>query len=327
MEVADPRVVTTHVLTAGTAAKAADTHLHNWDRLRVLASLDILGSHLTGTHLLGGVGLPVFLMLSIALAVQRPVAGDPDGFIRKRLTRVVVPWVFWSVVIADELTVRAAASGEPLFGWARANMLLYGPEIHLWFLPFSAAASIAAFGLQRAVPASLPRTAAYLAFVIGALALGLCPIFERGWPIEQWGFSLPAVCIGFGVGRLLSSDSDHRTVRLELALWAAAFAVIGSLLARSSLEVAPYAERHVGAILLLAGALWLPNLPDPLTRRLVPSLLGVYILHLFVFREVVEPLRHAFDVELGGQLRVGLDFVLTVAVVSLLRQTPLRRVL
>ena len=49
----------------------AALYQYNWDRLRVLASLDIVGSHLAGQHLFWGVGTPLFLILTVAFGVHR----------------------------------------------------------------------------------------------------------------------------------------------------------------------------------------------------------------------------------------------------------------
>src|SRR5262249_45425125 len=146
----------------------------------------------------------------------RPTAADGGAWLRRRAVRLLVPWLFWSLAIAGVFALRATQRGEPAWGWTKATMLLYGPEIHLWFLPFLlvATAGVRAAGvLLSQHPA---RNVATGAFALGAVALALCPLTAIGWPFEQGGFSVPALCLGFGRGRLLSIDGDPRRSRLRV---------------------------------------------------------------------------------------------------------------
>jgi surface polysaccharide O-acyltransferase-like enzyme len=307
-------------------SRSLEAHQHNWDRLRVVGCLDIIGSHLTGTHLFAGVGLPVFFIISIALSVRRPSAGDGAAFMRKRLLRVLIPWIFWSAVIGLVFAARAAARGELPLHWVQPRMVFYGPEIHLWFLPFNVASAAAVYGVHQLTADRPARRVAWSAWALSLAALALCPSLELGWPFEQWGFSVPAIGLGFAVGRLLSADRAHAATRLEITVLAAAFALAAALLYRRLPGTAPYVIRHAGGMLLVAAALWLPNPADRVTQRIAPLTFGVYILHLLVYREIADPLSRATGLTLGGQ-RIALDFALSLAVVALLRATPLRRVL
>jgi surface polysaccharide O-acyltransferase-like enzyme len=80
-------------------------------------------------------------------------------------------------------------------------------------------------------------------------------------------------------------------------------------------------------MLLVAACTWLPNTPDPVTKRLAPLMLGIYTLHLFIYRGVVGPLLHQLAVEHSAPLRVVATFIITAAVVACLKRGPLWRVL
>ena len=82
------------------AQTATRLRFENWDRLRVVAALDTVALHLTDRHALLGVGLPLFLMLSVALGVSRPAPPSTERFVRRRIDRVIVPWIFWALAIA-----------------------------------------------------------------------------------------------------------------------------------------------------------------------------------------------------------------------------------
>ena len=305
------------------SSRARALRLHNWDRLRAAGCLDIVASHLTGHHLFGGVGLPIFFMLSIALSVARSSAVDARDFARKRVTRVVIPWLFWSLVTAAEFTLRARLRGLSGFSWFQPRMLLYGPEVHFWFLPFSACASLGVHRLLRMGDLVSSLRAATAA----CLLLALCPRVEWGWPFEQWGFSLPAIALGLMLGIALRDEPVRPFTRVELVLGALGFLTAALSIAQHVPGSLRYCERHAGALVLVLLALWLPQRPDPITRWLTPHLLGVYILHLLVYRTLVEPALRSIDAGWLSPLRVYAAFVVTLSIVWLLRRTPLLRVL
>jgi len=311
-------------------------HFHNWDRLRVIGSLDIIGSHLTGSHTFAGVGLPIFLMISVALSVRTADARHFGNFVAKRVRHIVVPWLFWSVVIAMEFWLPTSQlahsqgwgnSWSPPVQW-KPQMLLYGPEIHLWFLPFVAIAGITGASLQRTfrLYCQVPWAEAAITWSAGALAvltLALAPWLLHGWPFEQWAFSLPAVCLGFAMGRLLERmHQGPATLRVTIP-----FALSAMLIYATLAPTAIYVQRHLGALLVLAGASQLPNWKDPVTPRMTPLMLGIYMLHMPVYRWCVEPVLRHHHQHLSANVIVLTTFAVTASGIALLRHTALRTVL
>jgi len=309
-------------------------HFHNWDRLRVIGSLDIIGSHLTGSHTFAGVGLPIFLMISVALSVRAAETQHFGSFVAKRMRHVALPWLFWSIVIAAEFWLttsqlahsqNAALSPRPQLLW-KPQMLLYGPEIHLWFLPFVAVAGIASAALQRSVHSQLPSaesTITWTAIALAVLTLALAPWLLHGWPFEQWAFSLPAVCLGFAIGRLLpNTTQSHATLRVTLP-----FAVGAALIYAALDPTAVYVKRHLGALLVLTCASQLPNWPDAITPRMTPLMLGIYMLHMPVYRWLVEPILRHGPQPLSPSVIVLTTFATTATVIALLRRTRFKAVL
>ena len=71
-----------------------------------------------------GVGLPIFLVLAVALATSKPRARPLGDFARLRSRALLVPWVGWSLAVVGVEVVRAALDGDPMFGWAEPAMLL-----------------------------------------------------------------------------------------------------------------------------------------------------------------------------------------------------------
>ena len=307
------------------ATTAARIRFENWDRLRVIAALDTVALHLTDHHALLGVGLPLFLILSIALGVTRPSAPSTRIFLGKRFDRVIVPWLFWSLIIALHRGFVAVSRGEAFWSWFEWEMLLYGPRIHLWFLPAVIAAGLVAH-LAHRMTESLPTLrVASVGLVLGVLLLPLPPGWVLGWPFEQWLFMVPAIPLGFALGRFVAAEPRREDLRRLLLLAFVWVAVVGFVIALTVPNTKAYAFRFVGAFGLLAAATWLPNRADRLTAHLVPLMLGTYVLHPWIYAAFLKaPLAES---GVGGErpVVIAAGFLAAMAVTALLRRVPLVR--
>ncbi len=70
-------------------------HVHHWNRLRLLALVDVTAFHLTGSHGFFGVGLPLFLLLSLGLIAPNPDPSPRAVVYERRVRRTLSPGVFW----------------------------------------------------------------------------------------------------------------------------------------------------------------------------------------------------------------------------------------
>ena len=137
-------------------------------------------------------------------------------------------------------------------------MVLAGPSIHLWFLPFAALLLAVQARLR---PAGLPVLAGLGAIALWAAALPGLPV-----PLAQWVSVLPAAWLG-----LVMQGSDRPA--LVAALGGAGFLAL-------SLSPWPGPVFQTGlAALLVAAALHWPRVTTPLTCRLGAVSFGVYLLH------------------------------------------------
>jgi surface polysaccharide O-acyltransferase-like enzyme len=317
----------TLAFTATPAARAARfDHVHAWDLLRVCAMLDVAGLHLRGEHLFAGMGLPLFHMLSVALSVNAPHAPDTRAFVRARARRFLLPWLFWSVLFGCVQTISAWQAGRGAWDWVEPRMLLYGPVIALWFLPFTAFAGIAAHAAQRALQGSRwERGMLLLLFCAGLIAAPLVPRLALGWPFEQWLFSVPSLLLGFVIGRSCGELRVRERIGACLTLGCVVFAAATLALWPLAPEGARLALRYLLAFTLLSAALWLPEREYALAARLRPLLLGVYILHPMLYEHLVDAVLWRAGVGRIGWLRVCAGVGVSAGCVWLLRRTPLRR--
>ncbi|HJL20429.1 MAG TPA: acyltransferase [Sandaracinaceae bacterium LLY-WYZ-13_1] len=308
------------------AAAPSRLHLTSWDRLRVIAALDTVALHLGGQHAIFGFGLPLFLILSIALGVSKTEARPTGRFLSRRVERILVPWAFWSVVIVGLRCLYEVREGDPAFGWAEPTMLLYGPRIHLWFLPFILGAGLAAHLFHRVVRRS--RLAVLAAVLASGALLLVPPLLSLPWPFQQWVFSLPAIPLGFALGRALAFERSLARLRLLLGAGLVTFLGLGLIAWAMDPRAGLYAFRFAGGLGLLVVATFLPNRADRWTAHFTPLMLGVYILHPVVYLWLVKPLMCAVELNHVLWLRVVLAFPATMLSVWALRKVPFfRRVL
>jgi surface polysaccharide O-acyltransferase-like enzyme len=76
--------------------------------------------------------VPLFIMLSGALLLQPAKLGEPLGvFFKKRLNRIALPFLFWSVAY---FAWRAFVHGETLSANSILQGMLTGPYVHFWFI-------------------------------------------------------------------------------------------------------------------------------------------------------------------------------------------------
>jgi hypothetical protein len=296
-----------------------------WDWLRVLALLDVASHHTRGAHLIAGAGLPLFHMLSLALSS----AARPQStlqFARKRAARLLVPWLFWSGTLGALRALTEHARGQPSWAWLEPRMLLYGPNIALWFLPFTAAAGLAAQLARGLLERSGERQQRALLLVLFVAGLALLPSpvhMELGWPFDQWLFSVPSALFGFVIGR--AQGSAGRDALLGAAT--AALSAYCLCLWRVDPAAARHALRFALAFGLLSAAPWLPLPGTRLSAGLRPLLFGVYILHPTLDLQLFDPLLWRLGCGGVGWLRLVFGVCACTGCVWLLRRTPLRRCL
>jgi len=304
-----------------------------WDLLRLIAAIDIVGHHVGRGHALFGLGLPVFLLLGTLLSVSKPERAGFSKFARARTHRIILPWMFWSLMIGLGLALETAY-GQPRrpfeFDWL---MLLYGPEIHLWFLPFIAVAGCAVYALWWWLPDRRFLRAA-LAFAAGGCmvaALEYSPDVE--WPFQQWIFGAAAIPLGYALGRVQALVMDPSARRRE---WWALFwlALVLPVAVFTYMERTPGLDsislRYGGGVLLvIVAARWAEVRWWPKREALQPGqyMMGVYILHPSVYRWVVSPVIGPLGLSGEVWLRVALTFLVSLAIVRALRLTRLKSVL
>lgn len=305
------------------SATAKAVRLANVERLRVFAMLEIVRYHDHGDRLalVGGLGLPTFLLLTNLFNCTLTKKRGPGKFIQDKRERLVVPWIFWSLFYAAWLVWGALRHGQAISDVLSWDMVLAGTSSHLWFVPFAFASAGLVAGAQHFTRELPDRATGYVALAVGAavlLFLGHLPERDYAAPIPQWLLSTPSAFLGFAMGRLVIADGPQFRVRTAIPIAIGALAIA---LYTATLHPSFLLQRYSTSILLVIATLLIPGKAEKVSTFLSPLLFGIYLAHHFVADHL---LSHVPGV-VGTPWLFLVDFIVTIFLVRALKETPLKR--
>jgi surface polysaccharide O-acyltransferase-like enzyme len=297
----------------------------NIDRLRILAAFGVVWFHTEGApyRLIGYAGLPIFLLAFFSLIVRNARAGDTACFLKRRCNRLILPWLFWSVVYGLCKFAKAICTMDmdALRGVYSVENLLAGTHIHLWYLPYAFLLGFLIHEVNRRT-SRVNNTVVVLAataigmFLLAARPSGIFASYVRP-PLPQWSFGLAAVSLGFAIGRCLVIGShDARKLLLLAVALPTLLACIILIWAGSASPAVPYG---LAMALVCIAYVW-PVRSDVFVAAVAPLTFGIYLIHPLISFG----LRHIL-----AKQHCVIFIVLTACISGLvtfgLRKTPLRR--
>ena len=171
--------------------------------------------------------LPMFTVLTIYFGAGRPLG--------PRARRLLLPWLAWSLVYGALKIANGLWSGQGLGREFEPWMLLTGPALHLWFLPYVFVALVIL---------ALARGPLGIVCLVGSAvaASWLCNTAPLEQPLAQWASVWPAAVLGGLMARsrapgelaaaaavfyaiLLVCEVDRHALILSLGAAAAAIAL------------------------------------------------------------------------------------------------------
>jgi peptidoglycan/LPS O-acetylase OafA/YrhL len=243
------------------SASLATPRIANLDRLRIVAAILIVCFHTNVPYRqIGYIGLPIFLLIHFSLIASRAYILDARQFAARRWERLMVPWVFWSVVYA----ACKLGSGLPVLS---VQGLLMGGHVHLWYLPYAFVCGLLVYLIAVRTLSLGPGV------IIPALILGLLLLPARGStlpaPFGQWRYALAAIPLGYAISRArMIRDMDAQ--RLALLMIALCVMTVCTMTHCLSYEIAT-------GLVCLAYAC--PGHPDGLGTFAAPLTFGIYLIH------------------------------------------------
>ncbi len=240
------------------------------DLLRGVGALGVVWFHSSAPG--GEYGLAGLTVLFLLFLLYAPDRDQPFGpVLVSRIDRLLRPWIVWSLVLSLAKILQALVGHHPLTEEFALWMLLTGPGLYLWFLPFAFACVAMLLLVERKV--DLGTSTAFI--IIMALVVVCLPISTwarmgaGGPPMPEWSAAIAPVMIG--VGLRSSGESGWRQAGL-----------LAATLASSLLNLMLNGQTPVGVPLGLVAtiaALHL-RLPDTPTLRWIGWVaMPVYLAH------------------------------------------------
>lgn len=233
------------------------------DYLRFIGSIGIIWFHLDlpGSEI-GLAALPMFVALFVCFGRGRDIAS-----LNRRL---LFPWLIWSAVFGTAKLAQTGLSGGALSEEFEWWMLLAGPAIHLWFLPFSYIFILIVNQMRR-------QTRGLVVVVLVPCSIWLADIALPA-PFAQWVTVIPAACMG-----LVLSHLGPRSTRAHFFGWCSV--AIALLMVVAGAEAV--ALQYVIGISVTLLALALKTRSGGVGRFLAETSFGIYLLHPLVFAVVL----------------------------------------
>lgn len=236
----------------------------SYDYARLVAAFGIVIFHAGAPGAaIGYAALPFFLMLIISLGwVSAAQTGFPE-YIINRIKRLLNPWLVWSTVYGLLKLAEVALSEAVLADEFAPYMLLTGPAIHLWFLPFALVVCLILWPIARGT--ALPVCIA--AFVIALVLQAFNQNQDLPIPLAQWVYVAPAVCLGFCL-----ATTPHNIIIISI--------FVGISFVFGWTEGLP--QITLAALsLIVCKLITIPQ--TSLSKALAEASMGVYLIHPLVF--------------------------------------------
>jgi len=264
----------------------------------------------------------MFIIIFCALCSRKMCPETVTTLAVSKARRLLVPWLFWSIIFFGVDLLKMEIQNREFSKTFKGYMLITGPSTHLWFLPYAFVAALILNLLQRRVNHIRSSIDILFSGICGIILISGCSVLLQSTqiptPFRQWVFGLPAVMLGFCIGRVYAKIS-RRTQWIFYCLIACNVVIICLLLTYlgyGRLSV-PYG---IATALVCAGFIW-EGKTDPISQKCALLTYGIYLMHPLIGYV----LRYGVVYEANPWLIMVAVFLLSCVVTWVFKQTPLKR--
>ncbi len=273
--------------------------------LRVLGAFGIVLFHANGpASAIGYAALPLFILMSLQLQSGR-------GDLERRFWRFLTPFIAWSLIYTGLYTAQAVATQQSVTAWIAPSMILTGPSLHLWFLPFMAVCSTLFIMFHDPLSRLSPTRISTVFALIGLPCLYALNTDTLPGGVAQWVFGLPAVLLAPLLCRHMI-----QTAALHLVGWYTALL----LLAVAGLSDGALQLGIALVVLFVANSVHIAT--PPWLSALSALSFGIYLIHPLIAAVLA---RLPTGLPGNSLMDVILIFVLSCVGAHLLRSTEVGR--
>ncbi len=333
------------------------------NRLRILSIYAVVTAHVTvwltratepftfnwwlgcGVFYLCFYSIPVFVMVSGALLLADSRVEPPREFYKRRLVRVGIPLVTWTIVY---LCVRRFLEHDPLGARRIVGLILTAdPYYHLWFLYMMLGLYLVTPPLRTFVRHATRKERLFVIVTIFVLSNGYLQADALLWNNQQSIFTIFLPYIAYYLCGYELSHLDPRRIPSKHLIWPVLISA-GYLAAFAGVFI----DRRAGldsrfvfdffnppVIFLSIAIFWAARLHDATAKPLegvrktavewvASTTLGVYVLHPLVLEYIRDRLGHHAT---GGLFVLGIilvpfvTFAACYGITSLMMNVPLLR--
>lgn len=296
------------------------------DHLRVLAAIGIVWFHTEGAPYrhIGYSGLPIFLLIFFSLVTNRTTTDPTLGFLRRRWHRLLIPWLFWSVLYGLVRIAQAICFGdiESFHRMLSMETMLMGTHVHLWYLPYAFLSGFLVYAVNRWTSQINHAVLVYAGTAIGVIILILHEVRPTSYgsmrPLPQWEFGLAAIPLGFAIGRCTMIPSKRRR---QVLLSMISFGILVTSTVLMVLGHATSVVPYTVAILLVCLAYGWRTQDNTIIAAFAPLTFGVYLIHPLIgygLRQFIASEQHCAAF-------IGLTVCFSGLATMALMKTPVRR--
>ena len=321
---------------AGTksAVVSRQPRIANIERLRILSAFGVASFHTHGwfPRSIGVAGFIILLLSYCAFVVNKPEPYGVAKVAKRKAERLLKPWLFWSFIYGMLGLAKMVYENVSFSDVFSPTMLLTGTRIHLWFLPFAFVAALLLAWVHRKIVGIRDSYTVITSISIGALCVFGCSIIQSHLrpptPLAQWILGLPAIPIGFAIGRIkILERTEDRKKYFVFVIFSALAACVGCILFdRLSHGVwlnysSKFAVRYFVSLVIFCAALHWRGKLDLISARIASLSYGIYLIHPLVLVPFYQ-----FNISIQHPLLL-LFLVLSVSslITFILKKTPLKQ--
>lgn len=239
-----------------------------------------------------------------------------NNFILKRVDRLLLPWLFWSVIYGFLNVFK----GDHFWGKSRTviDFVFTGTYIHLWYLPFLFVCSIALIPFIPVLKKHSKSISFQICFIISSalllfISFQLRASFPIAEPWAEWVHAIPAIFIGIAISQI--NNAEFKSIK-KLLLSSCLLLAVATI----SIYIISNKQYSLGIPYLVGTVLTLTCFNIKIksilfVRRLSDLTMGVYLIHLLVLSFV-----HKF---IGAIVYPGIiaviGFILSISIIFMLK--------